>query len=199
MIGLPSLPNLLSLSRIVLSPVIMVLLLLGDNNGSLFAAILFLFAALTDVVDGYLARKRGAVSTRGVFLDLAADKVLVAPLLVLMVFTGLLPAWIATVILVREIAVMAFRSYAAYEGLVIPADPWGKRKTVLTAMGIVAVLLADNFQRGGWLTHVEVLGNLLSLLAFPLMLLATTLTVFSGANYVRVALPRLKSRQDGVV
>src|SRR5690606_37706285 len=124
-----TLPNLLGIGRIVATPVIMALLLADVAGSDLVAAILFGLAAVSDILDGRIARARNQVSPFGVFMDLAADKVLVAGVLVAMVADGLLSPWIAATILIREFVVQAVRQLAAAEDLVISARALGKAKT----------------------------------------------------------------------
>ena len=112
---LTTLPNLLGVIRIAATPVVIGLALLGTPGAGLAAAVIFTLAALTDVLDGRIARARDQVSPLGVFLDLAADKVLVAGALVVLVEVDLLSSWIAAAILVREFVVQAVRQLAATE------------------------------------------------------------------------------------
>ena len=116
-----TLPNLLGLGRILATPIVMALLLLPGAGTDFAAAILFIVAAFSDLLDGWIARARDQVTPLGVFMDLAADKVLVAGVLVAMVAVGLVPVWIAATILIREFVVQAVRQLAAAEDVVISA------------------------------------------------------------------------------
>jgi CDP-diacylglycerol--glycerol-3-phosphate 3-phosphatidyltransferase len=190
---LTDLPNLLSLARLAATPVVIGLLLLGFPGSGLWAAIIFALASMTDFVDGRLARARGLVSRLGVFLDLAADKVLVAGVLIALVELGAVPTWIAATIVIREFVVQAVRQLAATEDVVIAARRLGKAKTVATLVGIFVVILALDASTGG---PVARLGSTAALsgLGFWLMVLATAMTVVSGLDYLRAALPSLASR-----
>src|SRR5437764_8309988 len=137
-----NLPNILSISRLVATVVIFILVLVNQQWAFLVATILFLLASVTDYLDGYLARKMSVVSSLGVFLDLTADKVLVAATLIAMVQIGIIPAWITFIIITREFLVSGLRSLAAAKGQVIPAGKWGKQKTFITLVAIGGVLLA---------------------------------------------------------
>ena len=121
-----TLPNLLGLGRILATPVVMALLLLPGAGTDLAAAVVFIVAALSDILDGWIARARDQVTPLGVFMDLAADKVLVAGVLVAMVEAGLVPAWIAATLLIREFVVQAVRQLAAAEDVVISARTLGQ-------------------------------------------------------------------------
>jgi CDP-diacylglycerol--glycerol-3-phosphate 3-phosphatidyltransferase len=124
---LTTLPNMLGLARIAATPVVMALLLYPFPGAGLLAFVVFGAAALTDFVDGKLARARDEVSPLGIFLDLTADKVLVAGVLIAMVQVSLLSAWIAALLLIRELVVQGVRQLAASADLVCPAGSirWG--------------------------------------------------------------------------
>jgi CDP-diacylglycerol--glycerol-3-phosphate 3-phosphatidyltransferase len=190
---LTDLPNLLSLGRLAATPVVIGLLLLGFPGSGLWAAIIFALASITDFVDGRLARARGLVSRLGVFLDLAADKVLVAGVLIALVELGAVPTWIAATIVIREFVVQAVRQLAATEDVVIAARRLGKAKTVATLVGIFVVILALDASTGGPLASIGIAAGL-SAAGFWLMVLATAMTVVSGLDYLRAALPSLASR-----
>lgn len=190
---LADLPNLLSLGRLAATPVVIGLVLIGFPGSGLWAAIIFAVASITDFVDGRLARARGLVSPLGVFLDLAADKVLVAGVLIALVELGAVPTWIAATIVIREFVVQAVRQLAASEDVVIASRRLGKAKTVATLVGIFVVILALDASTGGPLAGLGIKGGL-SAAGFWLMVLATAMTVVSGLDYLRAALPSLTSR-----
>ena len=123
------------------SPFFVWLLDLPTPVRGFWACIVFTAAAITDVLDGYLARKLGVVSVLGKFLDPLADKLIVMAALVWMVPMGRIPAWAVVLLLAREISVMGLRSVAASEGVVISAGQEGKTKTALQMMGIIALVL----------------------------------------------------------
>ncbi len=127
----------------------MALLLLPGAGTDFAAAIVFIVAAFSDLLDGWIARARDQVTPLGVFMDLAADKVLVAGVLVAMVEASLVPAWIAAAILIREFVVQAVRQLAAAEDVVISARALGKAKTLATNAGIALLLFGADAATGG--------------------------------------------------
>ncbi len=187
---LTTLPNLLGLARIAATPVIIALLLLDGRGTDLAAAVIFFFAGISDLFDGRIARSRNQVTPLGVFMDLAADKVLVAGVLVAMVEVDLVPTWIAATILVRELVVQAVRQLAAVEHVVISARALGKAKTVTTLGGMGFLLLAADARTGGPLAATGA-GGALELIGFWMLVVATVLTVVSGLLYLRGAWPIL--------
>ncbi len=163
-----NLPNLLTVIRILLVPVLIVALLDKSGNGDLLAAIVFAAASLTDAIDGYLARSRNWVTTFGKLMDPIADKLLIVAALISLVSLGRLDAWVAMVIIAREFAVTVLRVAAgAGQGVVISASPLGKLKTA-TQVAMVMALIAVH-GRPLWV----------SLLIYVTVLV----TVLSGADY----------------
>ena len=138
-----NLPNFLTLLRILAVPVVVVALLDGTPNGDMLAAIVFALAALTDGLDGYIARSRDSVTTFGKLMDPLADKLLITAALISLVSLNRLPAWVAMVIIAREFAVTGLRSLAADRGVIIAASWMGKVKTVLQ-IAMVFALIAFN-------------------------------------------------------
>lgn len=195
--------NLLSFARLVATIPLVVLILLGTHLSLFAAALLFVVMAITDTVDGRLARRYGWVSNIGIFLDLTADKVYTAATLISMVAIGILSPWIAIVIIVREFVVTGLRSFAAAEGMVIPADKWGKHKMLLTIIAVVWMLVAASagfppspnaallplFEPTG---VYQALAILLSL-GYWLMIGAVLLTIYSGYEYMRKAAPLFRT------
>jgi len=133
-------PNALTVLRILLVPVVVVALLDETPNGDAIAAGVFALAALTDTLDGYIARQRGAVTTFGKLMDPIADKLLVAASLIALVSLDRLAAWIAMVIIAREFAVTGLRLVAAEQGMVIQASWLGKLKTTLQVAAIICLI-----------------------------------------------------------
>ena len=185
-----TLPNLLGLARIALTPVVMALILLPFPGGGLLAAVVFTVAAITDFLDGRIARARGEVTSLGVFMDLTADKVLVAGVMIAMVEVGLLPTWIAATILGRELVIGGIRQLAASESVVIAARALGKAKTLATLVGMFVLLLARDAQTGGPLGGIGS-ANPLATTGFWLMVAATALAIVSAVDYLRGSLPLL--------
>jgi CDP-diacylglycerol--glycerol-3-phosphate 3-phosphatidyltransferase len=155
-------------SRIAAIPPLMVLLLVDEIPGARWWALgLFVAAAMTDSLDGWLARSRGQVTVAGVFLDSLADKVLVTAVLLCLIETGEVPAWVAMVIIARELAVTGLRAVAVEQGVVISASWLGKLKTVLQVAAVFALIIWN--PSPAW---VDVL-----------VYLAVAVTVASGADY----------------
>ena len=133
-------PNILTLLRILLVPVLVVALLSATPNGSALAAAVFALAALTDGLDGYIARRNKQVTTFGKLMDPIADKLLVIAALVTLVALDRLAMWVAIVIIARELAVTVARVQASE---VIPAVGWGKLKTGVQVAAIFFLILLD--------------------------------------------------------
>jgi CDP-diacylglycerol--glycerol-3-phosphate 3-phosphatidyltransferase len=138
-----NLPNALTLLRILLVPVVIVALLDETPNGDAIAAGVFALAALTDTLDGYIARQRELITTFGKLMDPIADKLLVTASLVALVSLDRLQAWVAMVIIAREFAVTGLRAVAAEQGVVIQASWLGKVKTILQVAAIICLIAVD--------------------------------------------------------
>jgi CDP-diacylglycerol--glycerol-3-phosphate 3-phosphatidyltransferase len=194
--GVPRLtspPNLLGILRIALTPVVIALVLLPFPGAGLIACVVFVIAAFTDFLDGRLARARGEVSPLGVFMDLTADKVLVAGVLVAMVEADLLPTWIVATILIRELVIAGVRQMAASAQVVIAARALGKAKTLSTLAAMAVLLLAFDASTAGPMSALGI-GPALDAIGFWLMVVATALTLISGWDYLKGALPILMGR-----
>jgi CDP-diacylglycerol--glycerol-3-phosphate 3-phosphatidyltransferase len=137
-----NLPNVLTLLRILLVPVLVVALLDETANGDLLAAIVFALASATDAMDGYLARTRNDITTFGKLMDPIADKLLIISALVALVSLHRLAAWVAMVIIARELTVTVTRMQATQQGVVIAANGWGKAKTIVQVAAIFALIVA---------------------------------------------------------
>lgn len=140
-----NLPNLLTIGRILLIPVFVILFAEPTPGRSMAAACVFVIAAVTDLLDGYLARRRGQVTSLGKLLDPVADKLLVLSGLILLVGFERVPAVIAILIIAREVAVTGVRAVAASQGIVLSAETLGKYKMVLQVVAIVMLILPNDF------------------------------------------------------
>ena len=129
-------PNVLTVLRILLVPVLVVALLAETTDGDLLAAIVFALASLTDAIDGYLARSRDSITTFGKLMDPVADKLLIIAALLALVSLDRLAAWVAMVIIAREFAVTVTRLPRRQQGVVIAANWWGKAKTIVQVAAI---------------------------------------------------------------
>jgi len=166
-----NLPNLLSICRILLVPPLVVVLLTKFEDKEWWGLGLFLLAAIMDFFDGYLARRRRQVTRLGTLLDPAADKILISAAFISLVQMEQAPAWMVVVIVAREFAVSALRSFAAAENRVIPAVFSGKLKTVVQIVAVAALII--HRQLPGELRHI----SKISLWA------AVLISVYSGIEY----------------
>lgn len=160
-------PNLLTLLRILLVPVLVVALLAETPNGDVLAAAVFAIASMTDAIDGYLARRRRSITTFGKLMDPLADKLLVIGALLALVSLGRLAAWVAMVIIAREFAVTVLRLGATQQGVVIPAGTFGKIKTVCQVGMVFALILVSGSPP--WIDAI--------------VYVTVVVTVISGADY----------------
>jgi CDP-diacylglycerol--glycerol-3-phosphate 3-phosphatidyltransferase len=191
---LTTLANMLGVARIAATPIVMVLLLLPFPGAGLIGFVVFAAAATTDYLDGRIARARGQVSPLGIFLDLTADKVLAAGVLVAMVEVDLLPTWLVATLLIRELVVQGMRQLAAAGNVVISARGLGKWKAFGTNVAIGALLLAFDARTDGP-TASFVDAGVIQTIGFALAVAATVLAVLSGVVYLRGALPILLGRE----
>jgi len=165
-------PNRITLFRITIIPALFFLLLSPGRNGSLAIAILFIIAALTDVLDGYLARKYEIVTVMGKFLDPIADKLIVNTAMILMIPIGRIPAWIVALIIIRDFTVDGIRNIASSEGHVIQASKLGKQKTLCQIFAVSALMI-----------HYPFLGVDAHVIGTVILYLALVLSVYSGIDY----------------
>ncbi len=136
-----NLPNKLTLTRIALSPVFMALILIEDTRAKLASLVVFVIAALTDLGDGYFARKTGRVTGFGKFMDPLADKILTSTAMIALVALGYVRGWMVIVIVAREFLITGIRSMAAYRGMLIVPSFWARIKTALQMLTISVILL----------------------------------------------------------
>jgi len=173
-----NLPNILTLVRIVMVPIMVVIYYLGFDGWNYWAAGIFIAASLTDLLDGMLARKMGLVSDFGKFMDPIADKLLVTAALLILIEWGKTSAWVAVILIGREFIISAFRMLAANKGVVIAAGWSGKVKTVVQLVGISIVLLGNP------------IFNLINLpMGEILIYISVALSIYSCAEYI------IKNRQ----
>lgn len=182
-----NLPNLLTISRIVLSPVFMVLFLIESPYSRLAATVVFIFAALTDVVDGYLARRMGSMTGFGKFMDPLADKILVSTAFISFVNLGYAKSWMVTTIVVREFFIIGLRSIAAYKGMVITSSYAAQWKTALQMVVISCILVFINLKT--WLAPAgynwAMFNSPMTNTVFDIMILVTVvLSVATGIDYM---------------
>jgi CDP-diacylglycerol--glycerol-3-phosphate 3-phosphatidyltransferase len=162
-----NLPNVLTVLRILLVPVLLAALLQEAGGGDTLAAIVFVVASFTDALDGWIARRQKNITTFGKLMDPLADKLLVTAALVSLVSLQRVSAWVAMVIIAREFAVTGLRQLAMEHGEVIPANLWGKVKTVFQIAMVLVLITVDGSPP--WVDG--------------LVWLTTIITVISGADY----------------
>ena len=177
---LTNLPNLVTMSRVVMIPFILIFIDNFNPLRSFIASMLYLVAAAGDFLDGYLARSRGQVSMLGKFLDPLADKLLVTAVLVYMVALSRVPAWIVVVLIGRDLAISGLRSIAAAQGLVIAASDGGKIKTALQLVAIMMLLVYFRYPVLGTSIMLDyyVVGNWI-------LFISMGVSLFSGVQYLR--------------
>ena len=182
-----NLPNRITLFRTILIPVFIFCLLfnMGDNTVSLIngrpvklnifiAALIFIVAAITDYIDGYLARKYNLITNMGKFLDPLADKLLVGSAFIVMVELGLMHSWMVVVVIAREFAVTGLRLLAVEKGEVIPAGMLGKLKTISQLVAIVLILLGNPIFNT-WNFELD----------YIILWISVILTILSGIEYFK--------------
>lgn len=178
-----TLSNQLTIGRVVFIPIFIAAFYVPGTLGHILSGTLFIIAALTDWLDGYLARKRGEVTPFGRFLDPVADKLLVAAALVLLVSADLAPAILAVIIIGREITIGALREWLAEHASIVHVSLIAKWKTALQMVAISTLLL-----------HETILGIPLHDVGLTLLWVAAVLTLWSGYDYIRDAWPELMSK-----
>lgn len=168
-----NLPNKLTVIRICAVPIFLIFLYICKGMFRFLPLLIFVAAALTDAVDGYIARRDNLITDFGKFMDPLADKLLTASAFIAFVEIGYLRAWVVVIIISREFLVSGFRTLAASKGVKIAANPWGKIKTVFQMVLIVVVLL-------NYTGYAEFTTSWIA----PLTGIVVLLTVISGATYI---------------
>lgn len=171
-----NLANKLTIIRIALVPIFLFFITVDAiPNGKLIAAIVFIVAAITDKLDGYIARKRNQITNIGKFMDPLADKLLTISAFVSLIECGnykVVPAWIAAIIIGRELSITGLRSIAASQGTILAASKWGKLKTVTQITAIICGLVYINC------------GNyIINILTDISLYTALIITIISGVDY----------------
>lgn len=182
-----NLPNKLTVLRIALAFIFMAMLFVDGMAARIAALLIFLFASLTDALDGYFAKKNNQVTDFGKLMDPIADKILVLAAFLAFVQMGIVQAWMVVVIIFREIAVTSLRILALTKGKVLQAEMGGKHKTAWQFFTILAILFFLILRTGGagvfkfWTAGLEAAyRNFI----FYVMLLAVVLTLTSGLSYL---------------
>lgn len=208
-----NLPNTLTFARILMVPILVVVLMTRVTRYEVIGILVFWVAAITDLLDGYLARKWRQVTTLGKLLDPLADKLLISGALISLVELDMAPAWMVFIILAREMAITGLRAIASEEGITIAAERLGKWKLGAQIASISCLILGP--QLDFWLyqwTHVEVFRFFIQLnrpysffvgMGVLLLWVAMILAIWSGASYIRnfwrTASERMASGQSRIV
>ncbi|MDD8020461.1 MAG: CDP-diacylglycerol--glycerol-3-phosphate 3-phosphatidyltransferase [Acidobacteriota bacterium] len=180
-----NMPMLLTITRIVAVPVLVVIMLTPFPGQEIAAFAIFIFACLTDLFDGFWARRKKMTTVLGSLLDPTADKLLIASALICLVETHVVASWIAIIIIGREIAVTGFRAIAASRGCNIPASGWGKVKMLLETVTIAILILGP-----------DRMGIIYKLARTAGLWLIVAMAVFSAAEYFARFGPQVLSRDS---
>jgi CDP-diacylglycerol--glycerol-3-phosphate 3-phosphatidyltransferase len=170
-----NLPNTLSVMRLVLIPVVVICLYFPGKLGSFLAAFFFGLAAITDLLDGFYARKHKKVTSLGKFLDPLADKLLVSATMIMLITLNRIPVWVVILIIAREMAITGLRGIAVIEGKVIEASSLGKYKTIFQLVSLICLSL-----------HYEYLKVDFHIVGMTFLWAALILTMWSGWVYVKM-------------
>ena len=168
-----NLPTSLTILRIILSIIFMIFILLPDTWAKITALVIFIIAAITDKIDGHMARKHKQVTDLGAFLDPLADKILVDLAFLALVYLSVVPVWIFAIILVRDLAVDGMRMVAARRRITIPASFLGKLKTTFQMIALIVIIV-----------NIVIGNSILSVLGEVALYVALALTIISGADYL---------------
>ncbi len=188
-----NLPNYITFGRLLCVPVLVILMLFTRREGdalvlppamSLAATAVFIAAMLSDLVDGYYARKRNLTSTFGKFFDPLADKMIFISAMIMMIPLGRIPAWLVVIFFVREVIITALRGVAVDKRIVIAASEWGKYKSVFVSIACVGILL-----------HYPFLGLQWRLMGWLFMFPALVFSIGSGIHYTAGFVKALKNSQ----
>ncbi len=172
-----NLPNKLTVTRALMIPAIVVLMMVGGRACGLIAVVLFALASFTDYLDGHIARSRGLVTDFGKFMDPIADKLLVTAVMIMMVENGLMAGWMLVIFVAREFIVSGLRLVAAGKGIVLAAGKLGKIKTATQMAALIATLTFFYIMGGAPLFWMRILSGIL-------IYMALVFSVWSGADYL---------------
>jgi len=187
-----NLPNMITIGRVFLIPPVLWLVHPHDPWRNFLAMLLFSAASALDLVDGWLARRRGLVTVFGKFVDPLADKIMVMSVLVYLVHVDLVPPWVVVSLLGREFYISGLRLVASSEGVVIAASEGGKAKTVFQLVGICCVLVRYPYRMLGTETYLDFRG-----LGMAFLYLSLALSVTSAVSYTRGFMAALKAGGPG--
>lgn len=178
--------------RVVMIPVVLWLLADGRPIMNFWAAIVYSLAAITDALDGWLARKRGLISVLGKFLDPLADKLLVMATLVCLSEMGRVPSWATIIIIARELSVTALRSIAMSEGVVIAASQGGKEKTALQMVALLMLIVHHTYDIDFLFATVPIHMHMIGLV---LLYASVVFAVTSGGEYAKLFVDAVEAKE----
>jgi CDP-diacylglycerol--glycerol-3-phosphate 3-phosphatidyltransferase len=190
-----NLPNMLTLGRIGMIPIVVLFLYFDTPLTCFIATVLYSLAAVTDFVDGWLARNRNMISTLGKFMDPLADKLLVMACLVMMVVLDRVPAWLVIILLAREIAITGLRSIASSEDLSIDVIQTGKWKTALQMSSLVCLLLGYRYSINFLFVTVEVD---LVIVGLAVVLISMFFSILSAYRYFQSFIQSIMERNRAI-
>jgi CDP-diacylglycerol--glycerol-3-phosphate 3-phosphatidyltransferase len=170
-----NIPNTLSIIRLVLIPIVVICLSFNEELWSFLAAFFFGLAAITDLLDGFYARRYKVVTPLGKFLDPLADKLLVSVTMIMLITLNRIPAWIVILIITREMAVTGLRSIAIAKGKIVEVSSLGKYKTIFQFVALICLSL-----------HYEYLKADFHVVGMAFLYVALILTMWSGWSYFRI-------------
>lgn len=173
-----NLPNMITIGRLFLIPPVLWWMDIVDPHLCVLSAMLFMLAAVLDIIDGWLARRAGLVTVFGKFVDPLADKMMVAAVLVYLAADGRMPPWLVAVLLIRDFYINGLRSLASSEGVVIAASAGGKAKTAFQMVGICMLLLHYRYRMPGFDAMVD-----FHRLGLVLLGLSVVLSLVSAVQY----------------
>ena len=180
-----NLPNKLTIFRIILVPIMVIITFFNIDIKWILVDVIFIIAAITDKLDGYIARSRNQITTFGKFLDPIADKILVLAAMLILVEAARLPAWIPIIVLFREFIVSGYRLVAVEKGgKVVAASVWGKLKTVTQMIAILLAFLDANAFGACFTGSLSGFSFAYNLIVTILMIISVIATIFSGADYI---------------
>ena len=173
-----NLPNMITIGRLFLIPPVLWWMDIADPHLCVLSAMLFMLAAVLDIIDGWLARRAGLVTVFGKFVDPLADKMMVAAVLVYLAADGRMPPWLVAVLLIREFYINGLRSLASSEGVVIAASAGGKAKTAFQMVGICLLLLHYRYRMPGFDAMVD-----FHRIGLVLLAMSVVLSLVSAVQY----------------
>ncbi len=188
-----NLPNLLTMLRIVLIPAALYLIVEATPRASFWAAMVYAVSAITDFLDGWIARRRGLVSVLGKFLDPLADKLLVTSVLIVMVAMHRVPAWAVIIIIARELSVTSLRVIAMSEGVTIAAGQGGKEKAALQMVAVFMLMIHHRYDVDFGLFRLDAID--FNAVGLVLLYLSVFFAVTSAGEYVKLFADAVESKE----